>query len=51
MRPQTDEDNEEIEGIRAEIAKHLDETTLAPLWSEGERLTLKEAIALARATH
>ena len=50
VRPLTDDDKEEIEGIRVEIAKHLDKATLTQLRSEGEALTLKEAIALARAT-
>ena len=48
VRPLTDEDREEVHGIRAEIARRLDEPTIARLWAEGEALTLKEALALAR---
>ncbi len=48
VRPLSDEDKEEIEVFRAEIARQLDEATLNRLWAEGEKLTLKEALALAR---
>nr|WP_246385524.1 NB-ARC domain-containing protein [Armatimonas rosea] len=48
VRPLTEEDLEEVEGIRTELRSLLDEATLARLWGEGEMLTLKEAIALAR---
>ncbi|WP_309716740.1 NB-ARC domain-containing protein [Armatimonas sp.] len=50
VRPLTDEDADEIEDIRAKLAIRLDEATLTKLWAEGEALTLKEALALARTT-
>ena len=49
VRPLTDEDQEEVDGIRADLAKHLDAPALARLWADGEKLTLKAALALARA--
>ncbi len=48
VRPLSDEDLADVECFRAELSKHLDEQTLARLWAEGEKLTLKEALALAR---
>lgn len=48
VRPLTEEDTEDIAGLRRDLGGVLDEATLARCWSEGEQLTLKEALALAR---
>lgn len=50
VRPLSDDDLADIASFRAELAAYLDDATVARLWAEGEALTLKEAIALARTT-
>jgi hypothetical protein len=47
VRPLSDEDKEETLALRAQLSQHLDEATLTRLWAEGEKLTLKETLALA----
>ena len=49
VRALSDDDAQERDDIRATLAEHLDAPTLARLWAEGETLSLKEALALARA--
>ena len=51
VRPFTDEDIAELNEFRAELTEALGESVFARLWAEGEQLTLKEALALAQATH
>lgn len=48
VRALSDDDARERDDIRAALAERLDAPTLARLWAEGEALTLKEALALAR---
>lgn len=48
VRALNDEDKAERSEFRAELAGALDKETADRLWAEGETLTLKETIALAR---
>ncbi|MGC4047790.1 MAG: hypothetical protein QM758_28685 [Armatimonas sp.] len=48
IRPLTEEDEQEVANVRAELARTLDAATLERYWKEGQHLTLKEAIAIAR---
>jgi hypothetical protein len=38
----------ELNAFRTELSEYLDEGTIARLWSEGEALSLKEALTFAR---
>ena len=50
VRPLSDDDLADIASFRSELAEHLDDATFEQLWAEGEALTFKEAVALARTT-
>ncbi len=48
VRPLSEEEQSELGELRQELTEVLGEPTIARLWAEGEKLTLKEALALAR---